>query len=404
MQFTYTARDAQGKTLQGTIDSVSRFTAAKELRDRGILPLSLTEIKTEVSFSDKFAKFFGKVKLHEKIIFTHNLAGMLKAGLPLFRAIEVLKKQNKNPALEDVFVGLLSTIDKGGTLSDGFAKFPKVFSPLMVSMVRAGEESGNLSNTLGDIGVNLQKTYDLNRKIKSAMMYPSIIVAAIFIIATLMLMFVVPTLTKIFKEFGTALPASTKFVIFISDSVANHPFIFLGVVGVLVVGGMYIFRSEKLKPKIDALTLKLPAIGMLIKEVNTARTARTLSTLLTSGVEMTRALTITKEVLQNVHYREVIEKANLAVQKGSSLSSVFKDNQDLYPVMMGEMIAVGEETGALSQMLSDIAIYYEEEVDAKTKDMSTIIEPVLMVFIGGAVGFFAISMISPMYGLVSAIG
>lgn len=404
MQFTYTARDAQGKTLQGVIDSVSRFTAAKELRDRGILPLSLTEIKTEVSFSDKFAKFFGKVKLHEKIIFTHNLAGMLKAGLPLFRAIEVLKKQNKNPALEDVFVGLLSTIDKGGTLSDGFAKFPKVFSPLMVSMVRAGEESGNLSNTLGDIGVNLQKTYDLNRKIKSAMMYPSIIVAAIFIIATLMLMFVVPTLTKIFKEFGTALPASTKFVIFISDSVANHPFIFLGVVGVLVVGGMYIFRSEKLKPKIDALTLKLPAIGMLIKEVNTARTARTLSTLLTSGVEMTRALTITKEVLQNVHYREVIEKANLAVQKGSSLSSVFKDNQDLYPVMMGEMIAVGEETGALSQMLSDIAIYYEEEVDAKTKDMSTIIEPVLMVFIGGAVGFFAISMISPMYGLVSAIG
>ncbi len=404
MQFTYTARDAQGKTLQGVIDSVSRFTAAKELRDRGILPLSLTEIKTEVSFSDKFAKFFGKVKLHEKIIFTHNLAGMLKAGLPLFRAIEVLKKQNKNPALEDVFVGLLSTIDKGGTLSDGFAKFPKVFSPLMVSMVRAGEESGNLSNTLGDIGVNLQKTYDLNRKIKSAMMYPSIIVAAIFIIATLMLMFVVPTLTKIFKEFGTALPASTKFVIFISDSVANHPFIFLGVVGVIVVGGMYIFRSEKLKPKIDALTLKLPAIGMLIKEVNTARTARTLSTLLTSGVEMTRALTITKEVLQNVHYREVIEKANLAVQKGSSLSSVFKDNQDLYPVMMGEMIAVGEETGALSQMLSDIAIYYEEEVDAKTKDMSTIIEPVLMVFIGGAVGFFAISMISPMYGLVSAIG
>ena len=119
---------------------------------------------------------------------------------------------------------------------------------------------------------------------------------------------------------------------------------------------------------------------------------------------MTRALTITKEVLQNVHYREVIEKANLAVQKGLSLSSVFKDNQDLYPVMMGEMIAVGEETGALSQMLSDIAIYYEEEVDAKTKDMSTIIEPVLMVFIGGAVGFFAISMISPMYGLVSAIG
>ncbi len=404
MNFTYTARDAQGKISQGTIDSVSRFTAAKELRDRGILPLSLTEIKTETSFSDKFAKFFGKVKLHEKIIFTHNLAGMLKAGLPLFRAIEVLKKQNKNPALEDVFVGLLSTIDKGGTLSDGFAKFPKVFSPLMVSMVRAGEESGNLSNTLGDIGVNLQKTYDLNRKIKSAMMYPSIIVAAIFIIATLMLMFVVPTLTKIFKEFGTALPASTKFVIFISDSVANHPFIFLGVVGVIVVGGMYIFRSEKLKPKIDALTLKLPAIGMLIKEVNTARTARTLSTLLTSGVEMTRALTITKEVLQNVHYREVIEKANLAVQKGLSLSSVFKDNQDLYPVMMGEMIAVGEETGALSQMLSDIAIYYEEEVDAKTKDMSTIIEPVLMVFIGGAVGFFAISMISPMYGLVSAIG
>ncbi len=400
MKFTYRAKDAKGEVSEGSIDAVDRFVAAKELRDGGKTPLSITEIESKATFSAQFERFFAKVKLHEKIIFIHNLSGMLAAGLPLNRALEVQKKQNKNPMLIEIIDGIMQTVNQGNTLSDGLAKYPKVFPPLVVSMVRAGEESGNLSGTLNDINTNLQKSYDLNRKIKSAMMYPMIIVFAVVLIGVLMLMYVVPTLTEVFKGFGAELPASTRFIIFISDAASQNPVLFLGSIVVLFGGGAVFVKSKKMARTNDNIVLHLPVIGTIAKEVNTARTARTLSSLLNSGVEMTHALMITKEVLQNSYYKDVLDKANAAIQKGSPLSTVFKAEPKLYPVMMGEMIAVGEETGSLTKMLSDIAVYYEAEVDAKTKDLSTIIEPMLMLFIGGAVGFFAISIISPMYGLV----
>lgn len=401
MQFTYKAKDGKGEVTEGTIEANDRFIAAKELRDRGEIPVTINEVESSTSFNKRFEKFFARVKLHDKIILIHNLSGMLAAGLPLNRALDVQKKQSKNPLLLQILNTLTDTINQGNTLSEGFAKFPKVFPALVVSMVRAGEESGNLSNTLEDIGTNLQKTYDLNRKIKSAMMYPMIIVFAVVLIGILMLIFVVPTLINVFANFGTKLPASTQFIIFVSHTVSNHTALFLLSVVGFFGGGFYLLKAKAMKPVIDTVILKLPVVGEITKEVNTARTARTLSSLLLSGVDMTRALTITKDVLQNGHYKDVLERANVAIQKGDTLSSVFKSEQKLFPIMMGEMIAVGEETGSLSKMLTDIAVYYEAEVDAKTKDLSTVIEPMLMLFIGGAVGFFAISIISPMYGLVN---
>lgn len=404
MQFTFKARDSKGEISEGSLEAADRFIAAKELREQGKVPILITEVSSSAGgFSAKFEKFFAKVKLHEKIILIHNLAGMLSAGLPLNRALEVQKKQNKNPLILEIIDGLLETINAGSTLSEGFAKYPKVFPPLVVSMIRAGEESGNLSTTLNDIGSNLQKSYDLNRKIKSAMMYPMIIVFAVVLIGILMLIFVVPTLTAVFKGFGTKLPASTQFIITISDFATHHTFLFLGSVALIFGGGAIFVKAKAMQKTNETILLHLPVIGTIAKEVNTARTARTLSSLLLSGVEMTRALTITEDVLQNSYYKEVLKKANVAIQKGSTLSSIFKAETKLYPVMMGEMIAVGEETGSLTKMLADIAIYYESEVDAKTKDLSTIIEPMLMLFIGGAVGFFAISIISPMYGLVDSL-
>ena len=254
-----------------------------------------------------------------------------------------------------------------------------------------------------EIGDNLDKSYKLNRKIKSALMYPSIVVSAIILIGSLMLIFVVPTLTKIFKDFGTTLPKSTQFIIAISDAVSHHPIFFLDCVVLVFAGAFYFFTSKRMARTNDRIALWLPAISNIVVEINTARTARTLSSLLSAGVEMTRAIAITRDVVQNSFYKEVLERANIALQKGETLSSVFKSAPKLYPIMVGEMVAVGEETGALTPMLADIATYYEDEVDAQTKNLSTIVEPVLMVFIGAAVGFFAISMISPMYGLVSTL-
>lgn len=403
MLFHYTARDGQGEIIDGVLEAEDRFAIAKELRGRNQTPISVRAVDGHDGISARFAKFFAHVSLREKIVFTHNLSGMLAAGLPLFRALEVQKKQNKNPAFEQVLDGLLASINQGSTLSSGMAKYEKVFPMLMVSMVRAGEESGALSAALKEISQNLEKSFALNRKVKSALMYPAIIISAIFVIGILMLIFVVPTLTKIFNDFGTKLPTSTQFVIFISDSVSHHTVLFLSSMALIVFAVLYVIRSKRLQATKDAVVLRLPGIKLLVQEVNTARTARTLSSLLAAGVEMTRALSITKDVLQNIYYKRVIDEANVAVQRGEVLSSVFKSKPDLYPIMVGEMVAVGEETGALTQMLGDIATYYEDEVDAQTKNLSTIIEPLLMIFIGVAVGFFAVSMISPMYGLVSTL-
>jgi type IV pilus assembly protein PilC len=403
MLFAYTARNAQGETVEGTLEAADRFVVAKDLRERGQVPITVKEIVPKNKVAVGFTNFFARVKLHEKIVFTHNLSGMLAAGLPLFRALEVQKKQNKNPMLGKVIEGLLVTINQGGTLSDGLSKFPDVFPPLVVSMVRAGEESGNLSGALKEIGDNLDKTYKLNRKIKGALMYPSVVLSAIVVIGALMLVFVVPTLTKIFKDFGTELPGSTRLIINISDAVSGHPIFFLDCIIVFVAGIFYLLRSKRMKRTNDRVMLSLPAVKNIVQEINTARTARTLSSLLSAGVEMTRALAITKDVVQNTFYKEALDRASIALQKGETLSSVFKTELELFPIMVGEMVAVGEETGALTPMLGDIATYYEEEVDTKTKNLSTIVEPVLMVIIGAAVGFFAVSMISPMYGLVSTL-
>lgn len=405
MKYTYKVKNKDGTEKKGEIEAPDKFSAAKSLRVDGAQPISISEAKVKkngisVPFLDSI---FNKIKLHEKIIFTKNLSGMLTAGLSLYRSLAVLEKQTKNEKFKNVLNSLLKDIDQGGTLSDGMSKFPDIFSTLFVSMVRAGEESGSLSSSLSEVSQNLEKSYALNKKVKGALMYPSIILSAIFIIGILMMIFVVPTLTKTFLEMNVPLPKSTKFVIYISDAFANHTLITLGIIALFIGSIFYLFKIKSLRPYIDQLILKLPVIGLIVKEVNTARTTRTMSSLLISGVDMTKALTITNEVVQNKSYKEVIEKAISAVQKGVSLSSVFKEAENLYPIMVGEMIEVGEETGKLSDMLKNVALFYENEVDNKTKDLSTIIEPVLMVFVGAAVGFFAISMITPLYSIMDSI-
>lgn len=401
MKFTYKGRNKEGVVVSGTVEGNDKSDAISHIKDLNISPIFVTQ-KKGLSFNIEISIFNG-VKLNEKIIFTKNLSGMLKAGLPLSRALQVLEKQTTNVYFKKVINAVLDNIDKGGTFSDGLAKFPKVFSPLFVSMVRSGEESGGLPTALSEIGVNLEKSYALNRKIKSAMMYPAVIISAIFLIGILMFIYVVPTLTKTFKELNVQLPWSTKLVIGISDLLANHLlYVVLGLLLIVFIG-IAVFKNEKTRKMIDYTSVRVPVLGVLLQEVNSARTTRTMSSLLASGVSIGRAIAITEEVLQNFYYKQILKEVEAVVQKGGSISSVFKKNTKLYPVMVGEMMEVGEETGKLSDMLSDIALFYEGEVDAKTKDLSTIIEPVLMIFIGAAVGFFAISMLTPMYSIMDSI-
>lgn len=401
MKFSYKGKTKEGEMTEGVIDADSELSAARELRVQNIVPLSIKKGKGDkgkISLS-----LFGSIKLHEKLIFAKNLAGMITAGLALNRAIEILNRQSVNKKFKTVLTDLENEIAKGGTLSGGMKKHPKVFSTLFVSMVSAGEESGNLPSALVEVSGNLEKIYALNKKIKSALTYPMVILFAIFLMATLMMIFVVPTLVKTFEELGAELPGSTQLIITTSKFISGSPFLFIAIVFGVIGGFVFLLKMKRLEKYFDYFFLHLPIFGNMIKQVNAARTARTLSSLLISGVDITRSLSITKEVVQNVYFKRVVDEAVLKIQKGVPLSEPFRTHTELYPIMFGEMMAVGEETGNISKMLSEIADFYEAEVDDKTKNLSTIIEPMLMVFIGGAVGFFAVSMLTPMYSILNSI-
>jgi type IV pilus assembly protein PilC len=403
MIFSYKAKLQNGELIEDVLEAADRFAASRELRSRNLTPISINAKKNDILELAFLNKLFSRVKISELIIFTKNLGGMLKAGLSLSRALSVLQKQTKNIKFNKILNEISTEINAGGTLSSGMEKYPKVFSKLFVSMVRAGEESGNLVGSLEVVGSNLEKAHSLTKKIKGALMYPGVILSAMILIGVLMLSFVVPTLAKTFAELGSELPASTQFIIFLGNFFSEHLVLSLVSIFVIVFGAISLFKASFMSKYIDLFILKIPLINKMVKEINTARTARTMSSLLMSGVTIIRSIEITQDVVQNVYYKKVLEQAKNGIEKGLPFSDAFEKNTNLYPIMMAEMIQVGEETGKLADMLHDIAIFYEEEVENKTKNLSTIIEPFLMLVIGGAVGFFAVSMITPMYSVMDTI-
>lgn len=403
-KFKYKVRELSGQESEGEMEAADRFAVAAGLRSDGKSVISVEDVKSGFSFNmDAINVFLSRVKTQHLIVFAHNLSAMMKAGLSLSRGLTILERQTKNPAFKKTIKTLIDEISRGSTLSAGMAKFPKVFSAIFVSMVRAGEESGGLSDSLLVVGDQLEKSYLLKKKIKGAMIYPSVVLVTLVIIGVLMFIYVVPTLATTFKELNTELPLSTKIIIGLSDFLSNHLFVGILIVIGVVTGFVMILRTKQGRRAFEFSLFRLPVVGSLVRQSNAARTARTLSSLLSSGVDMLEAINITKDVLQNSYYKEVMTLAGERVQKGIPLSSVFAENENIYPLLVGDMVEVGEETGKLSQMLLNVALFYENEVDEATKNMSTIIEPILMVVIGASVGFFAVSMISPMYSVMSNI-
>ncbi|MDP2788642.1 MAG: type II secretion system F family protein [bacterium] len=404
MLFHYRVKTRTGEIVENLEEAKDRFALAHDLRTRGNIPLSIEEKKEKTDiFFEIFKGIFGKVKINELIILTKNLSGMLKAGLSLYRALLVLEKQTKNKTLNKILTSISSDINSGETLSLAFSKFPDTFSKLFVSMTRAGEESGNLAGALSEVDMNLEKANSLTKKIKGALIYPAVILSAMVVVGVLMFAFVVPTLASTFKELGVVLPASTRALVFLGNFFSNNLLLTFVIIIGTVFGMVKLLRAKFMDKYVDYAVLHLPLIGTLTKEINTARTARTMSSLLLSGVSITRAVEITEDVVQNIYYKKILADTKEAIEKGASFSAIFVDNPNLYPVMMAEMIQVGEETGKLSDMLLQVATFYEEEIENKTKNLSVIIEPILMILIGAGVGFFAISMISPLYSILDNI-
>lgn len=403
-RFNYKTQNNAGKIETGAIEATDKFSLAAQFRNEGKIVISIDEFKQKDYLKlEVINEMLSRIKLQDKIIFARNLSAMINAGLSLSRALGVLERQTTNLKFKKVLQSLTDNISKGKSLSDGMKEFPKVFPPLFVSMVGAGEESGNLAESLLIVGNQLEKTYLLKKKIKGAMIYPAIVISAMIIIAILMFIFVVPTLSETFKSMNAELPTSTAIIIGISEFLANHGLLALLIVVVIITIITIFARTPKGKRYAELILLHLPVISKIVKESNSARTARTLSSLLSAGVDVVEAISITKSVVQNSFYKDVLTVAGENVQKGIPLSSIFMESSKIYPVLMGEMIEVGEETGKLSDMLLRVAEFYENEVDTATRDLSTIIEPILMVVIGGGVGFFAVSMITPMYSIMTNI-
>ena len=400
--YKYKAQDKEGKIYERTIDVEKRFDLYDIIRKEGGTVVSIKEANSSKSFSS-LNNLFGGIKTHQKITFAKNLGMMMTAGLAVTRALSVMGKQAKNKTYKKLLSDLEMDVSHGKTLSESLGKQPKVFSQLFVSMVKAGEESGNVSGALGIVSSQMEKSYLLVKKVRGALIYPAVIIFVMIIIGILLLIFMVPTLSATFEGLGVELPLSTRVLIYSSNFLINNILMVLVALIVFATSLTLFLKSRIGRNFSDNLFIHVPVLGLMIKEFESARSARTLSSLLSAGVEIIVALDVTADVLQNHLYKNAIGQARTAIEKGEPMSAVFVANEHLYPLFVGEMVAVGEETGKISEMLMGVADYYEEEVDQKTKNLSTIIEPVLMVIIGIGVGFFAISMLAPTYSLVDYI-
>jgi type II secretory pathway component PulF len=399
-RFSYTAEKGDGEVYKGVAEARDRFELYEVVRREGGRILSVAEDHSNKWWSLTFWNSkFSSVPEYERILFARNLGAMLSAGLALARALAIIERETKNAKLRTVVSELSGSVRRGETLHSALEKYPKVFPKIFSAMVRAGEEGGELPQSLTLVAEQMERMYVLKKKIRGAMLYPCIIVLAILGIGSFMMVNVVPTLAQTFKEMDAELPASTRAIIAVSDFLVQYTIAAIAL-AVAFIGGIYGGGKTQIGGRVkDYVFIHIPIIGKIVKEVNAARTARTLATLLSSGVDMLTSLEIVHDVVQNSYFKKVIADAKDGVAKGEPLSGAFVRAEHLYPAFVGEMIAVGEETGQLTEMMKKLAIFYEDEVDRKTKDMSTIIEPFLMLAIGGAVGFFAIAMISPIYQL-----
>ncbi len=339
--FKYKAKNKEGEIYERTIDVANRFDLYGIIREEGGTVISIHEARNW-AFISSLGNFFGGIKTHQKITFAKNLGLMMNAGLPVTRALSVMERQAKNKPFKKLLTELGASVRAGKTLSESLSKRPKIFSALFISMVKAGEESGNVSGSLDIVSNQMEKSYLLAKKVRGALIYPAVIISVMIILAVLLLIFMVPTLTATFEGLGVKLPLSTRILIYLSDFFVNHTIVILSSALLVIVGMVFALRTKVGRNLADSVFLDLPVIGEMVREFESARTTRTLSSLLSAGVEIVVALDVTIDVMQNHLYKKALEDARIAVEKGESMSTIFVGNERLYPLFVGEMVAVGE--------------------------------------------------------------
>jgi type IV pilus assembly protein PilC len=400
--YAFKALDLAGTATKGEIEAGDRHSVATQLRSRGLIVLDIEE-QAEAGAGDILARF-RKVKADDLVIASRQLATMVQSGMSLLRALYVIEEQTESDKLREVFVDVRRDVEGGQALSQALRKHPDVFNELYVAMVEAGETGGILDRTLVRVAEQLEKDAALRRQVKAAMIYPMLIGGFALVVLIALVAFLVPVFEKIFKDFGGELPAITKFTVFLSHLITGRWYLLIA--GTVAV--VWAFRtwkgSSRGRIQWDRLKLKFPLkIGDIVQKVALARFSRTFSGLIAAGVPMLEAIDITGKTSGNRVIEMAMEDVRESVKKGGSLTAPMIMVPEAFPVMVTQMIGVGEETGALETMLSKVADFYEEQVEAAVKALTSILEPVMIIVVGGIVGFIVIAMYLPMFKVYDSI-
>lgn len=399
--YFYKARSQEGELKKGLIEAINEEVAANILRDHGFILTSI--VRKEESFTwERLSEYFYKIKTKEKVVFTRQLATMINAGLPLVQALVTLGEQTQNKKFKEIILQISSDVEGGASLSESLSRFPDVFSKVYVSLIKSGEVSGTLDKVLGNLATQMEKDYSLISKVKSALYYPAFILIAMVVVVFLMMIYVIPQLKSLFVEVGAQLPFITRVLITISNIFVNFWYLMLSLFAGAIVGFRIYINTEKGRKMWDSFKIQVPLLKELIKQIYMVRFSRTLGLLIQSGLSILEALDITSEVVGNVIYKEILQKVKGKVEVGENISDNLKEYEE-FPQMVPQMVAVGEDTGQIDDICLRLSNFYEDEVDATVKGLTSLLEPVLMVVMGIGIGLLVAAIIMPIYQLAQVI-
>jgi len=340
-----------------------------------------------------------KISTIDKVFLANNISIMIKAGLPLREAVATLQEQTKSKVFKKILEDIIKRLDNGEPLADSLARHPRSFNQLFINIIRVGEASGTLEENLKYLATQLEKSYDLRRKVKGAMIYPLLVLASTFVLGGALAVFILPKLLPLFKSFDVDLPLPTKILVWVTETIQNHGLLIFGGLAGFIILFAFLSRLKPVKRINHKILLRTPLFGRISRSSNLAQFCRTLGVLLKSGIPVVQGLEITSQTLRNMSYKKALAETSDKVQKGKSISDHLRTDRFLFPVTASKMIEVGEKTGNLEQTLLHLAEFYEKEIDNVTKNLSNILEPILLIVIGLVVGFIAIAIISPIYKL-----
>ena len=400
--YTYKVRDKKGKILQGSLDADSTTLVANKLREMGYVPLAIDKqagggLKTEIKLPGS-----GKPKIKDVAVFSRQFAVMIDSGLSLLRALYILEEQTENKVFAKTIGDVRVDVEKGSSLSQALAKHPKTFNRLYVSMVKSGETGGALDRVLIQLADTIEKQVELRQKIKSAMTYPVAVLALVILILTAMLIFIVPTFKTLYDDLGGTLPLPTRILLAVSSIMVKAiPVLILGLVGA-IYGFKRWIESEKGRAIWDRFKLRVPVFGKLVRLIALTRFSKTLAALLRSGVPILESLEITSDTVGNTVVATAVKDVQAGVKQGEPIATRL-ENHEVFPPMVVQMLAVGEETGAVDTMLEKVGDFYEREVEATVEALTSLLEPLLICVLGGAVGSMVVSLYMPMFNIIKLI-